>query len=111
MKIESVPAVSGQQTYDVTVDRGSLAQVEILGSGSGYEVALRGHRDVNWLACYKQLRSDSPSFFRFCMEGERVLFACRAGDALTDVESILRVLDTLVQRVNELATASAPRDE
>jgi hypothetical protein len=111
MKIESAPAVPGQLTYDVAVDRGSLAQVELLGSGSGYEVALRGHRDANWLACYKQLRSDSPSFFRFCMEGERVLFACRAGDALTDVESILRVLDTLVQRVNELATASAPRDE
>jgi hypothetical protein len=111
MKIESVPGVAGQQTYDVTVDRGSLAQVELLGSGSGYEVALRGHRDANWLACYKQLRSDSPSFFRFCMEGERVLFACRAGDALTDAESILRILDTLVQRVNDLATASAPRDE
>jgi hypothetical protein len=45
------------------------------------------------------------------MEGERVLFACRTGDALTDAESILRILDTLVQRVNELATASAPRDE
>jgi len=111
MKIESVPAVASLYTYDVAVDRDSLAQVELLGSGSGYEVALRGHKDSNWLECYKRLRSDSPSFFRFCMEGERVLFACRAGDALTDVESILRVLDTLVQRVNELATASAPRDE
>ena len=111
MKIEPAPAVATQQTYDVGVDRGSLAQVELLGSGSGYEVALRGHRDANWLECYKRLRTDSPSFFRFCMEGERVLFACRTGDALTDVESILRILDTLIQRVNELATASAPRDE
>ena len=111
MKIVAVATPAGQQTYAVTVDRGSVAQVELLGSGSGYEVALRGHKDSNWLECYKRLRSDSPSFFRFCMEGERVLFACRTGDALTDVESILRILDTLVQRVNELATASAPRDE
>ena len=111
MKIESAPAVAGLYTYDVAVDRGSLAQVELLGSGSGYEVTLRGHKDSNWLDCYKRLRTDSPSFFRFCMEGERVLFACRSGDALTDAESILRILDSLVQRVNELATASAPRDE
>jgi hypothetical protein len=111
MKIESAPEVAGQQTYDVAVDRGSLAQVKLLDSGSGYEVTLRGHKASNWLDCYKRLRGDSPSFFRFCMEGERVLFACRAGDALTDVESILRILDTLVAQVNELATASAPRDE
>jgi len=111
MKIESVPAVASQQTYDVVVDRESVSRLELLGPGSGYAISLKGHRDSNWLECYRRLRTDSPSFFRFCMEEDRVLFACRAGDALTDVESILRILDSLVQRVNELACASAPRDE
>jgi hypothetical protein len=40
-----------------------------------------------------------------------VLFACRAGDALTDVQAILRILDSLLSQVNALATASAASEE
>jgi hypothetical protein len=111
MEIKRAPAVADVQAYDVRVDRSSLSQAALLGPGSGYSVQLKGTLDANWLACYRRLRTDSPSFFRFCLEGENVLFACRAGDATTDIESILRILDALVQRVNEQATASAPRED
>ena len=110
MDIKRVPAVACDQTSDVKVVRESIVLVEVLGAGTGYSVELEGPIDVTWLDCYRRLRADSPSFFRFCLEGHKVLFACRASDAISDVGMILRILDTLVERVNELVAASAPRD-
>jgi len=109
MDIKRVPGVACDQTYDVKVVRESIALAEVLGAGTGYSVQLQGPLDGTWLDCYRRLRAESPSFFRFCLEGDKVLFACRTGDALTDVGMILRILDTLVERVNELAIASLPR--
>ena len=111
MEIKSARTVACvPTTYDVKVVRESIALAEVMGAGAGYSVQLDGPIDGTWLDCYRRLRADSPSFFRFCLEGDRVLFACRAGDAISDVGLILRLLDTLVERVNELATASAPAD-
>jgi hypothetical protein len=101
------PAVTCAQTYDVKVERESITLADVMGPGSGYSVRLRGPVDANWLRCYKRLRVESPSFSRFTLENGCVLFACRTGDALTDVESILRILDALVRQTNELAFASA----
>src|SRR5262249_11849118 len=111
MRTEFVSSSVRARAYDVAADRASLAQTELLGAGQGYSVRLLGHLDSRWLECYRKLRMDSPSFFRFCLEGGCVLFACRAGDALTDVQAILRILDTLLSRVNELATTSAAAEE
>lgn len=111
MKLELVPpAAGGERGYDVAADRGSLTRTELLGAGQGYSVRLTGRLDSRWLDCYRKLRVDSPSFFRFCLEGGHVLFACRAGDALTDLESILRILDMLLARANELASANPDPD-
>jgi hypothetical protein len=110
MQREVITAVASDQTYAVAIDRSSLAETELLGLGKGYCVGLVGTIDANWLGCYRKLRVDSPSFFRFCLEDRRVLFACRAGDALTDVTSILGTLDVLLKRANELASASLPSD-
>lgn len=111
MKSELVAPVARGRAYDVASDHASLARTELLGAGQGYSVRLLGHLDARWLECYRKLRTDSPAFFRFCLEGGNVLFACRAGDALTDIQAILRILDTLLVRVNELATASASSEE
>ncbi len=111
MKSELSAAVATGRTYDVTIDRSSLTETELLGPGKGYSVDLEGPADRNWLESYRRLRVESPSFFRFCLEGRTVLFACRAGDILTDVESILRILQTLIRETNELASAAAPVDD
>jgi len=110
MKRELLTATAFDQRYDVAVDRCSLTETELLGQGKGHSVALTGAIDENWLGCYRKLRADSPSFFRFCLEDGRVLFACRAGDVMTDVESILKILDMLLSRVNELASALRPSE-
>jgi hypothetical protein len=110
MQREVITAVASDKTYDVSVDRSSLAETELLGLGKGYCVELAGTIDANWLGCYRKLRVDSPSFFRFCLEDRKVLFACRAGDALTDITSILGTLDVLLKRASELASASLPGD-
>jgi len=111
MKTELVSSVARGRVYDVAADRASLSRTELLGAGQGYSVRLLGHLDSRWLECYRKLRAESPSFFRFCLEGGCVLFACRAGDALTDVQAILRILDALLTQVNGLATASASAEE
>src|SRR5262249_58741989 len=110
MDIKRARMVACLPTYDVRVVRESIGLAEVLGTGAGYSVQLDGPIDATWRDCYRRLQTDSSSFFRFCLEGNRVLFACRAADAISDVGMILRILDTLVERVNELATASAPRD-
>lgn len=101
MKRQVGTVAASDQTYDVAIDRSSLAETELLGLGQGYSVELIGTIDANWQECYRKLRLDSPSFFRFCLEDRRVLFACRTGDVLTDVASILGTLDTLLKRANE----------
>jgi hypothetical protein len=107
MKRELLTATALDQKYEVAVDRCSITETEVMGLGKGYSVALTGAIDANWLGCYRKLRVDSPSFFRFCLEDGRVLFASRAGDAMTDVESILRILEMLLNRANELASVRA----
>jgi hypothetical protein len=106
MKHEVLTATTPNHNYAVAVDRCSLTETELLGVGKGYSVALTGTIDANWLGCYRKLRVDSSSFFRFCLEEGKILFACRAGDVLTEVESILRILDVLLNRANELASMS-----
>jgi hypothetical protein len=110
MKHELLTATTPDHKYAVAVDRCSLTETELLGLGKGYSIALTGTIDANWLGCYRKLRVDSPSFFRFCLEDGKILFACRSGDVLTDVESILRILDMLLLRANELASASRPSE-
>lgn len=110
MKREPITATAAIEGYAVTADRSRLTETEVLGAGKGYAIELKGSIDANWLSAYRKLRLDSPSFFRFCLEGERVLFACRAGDAVTDVNAILGILDMLLKRANELATASQPSE-
>ena|SRR5262244_1551607 len=106
MKHELLTAAPSDHKYAVAVDRCSLTQTELLGVGQGYSIELTGKIDANWLGCYRKLRVDSPSFFRFCLEEGKILFACRASDVVTDVESILRILDMLLSRANELASTS-----
>ncbi len=93
--------------YTVKVDRSTLSDAPLLGTGNGFSVELAGPVDNIWLEAYRVLRMDSPTFFRFCLEGRRILFACRAGDALSDVEMVLKTLDSLLQRVNALASLNA----
>jgi hypothetical protein len=93
--------------YAVAVDRSSLGDAPLLGTGNGFSVELTGPVDKNWLECYRVLRVESPSFFRFCLEGRRILFACRSEDVVSDVEGVLKTLDSLIKRVNALASVNA----
>jgi len=97
---------------DVAIDRDSLAETDLGGSGRGYSVRLSGPVDSNWLESYRLLHRESAKFFRFYLDAETrsVMFACRAGDVLTDVTSILQILDSLIELTNKHASERAEKD-
>ncbi len=103
------------KAYDVAVDRSSLKTSDVgqWGQGTGYSVELTGSIDAQWLESYRLLRTDSPRFLRFYLEtaSRTVLFSCRAGDVPSDVESVLEILDSLIELTNRHASAASSESE
>lgn len=94
--------------YDVMVDRGSLKGWQP--GGSAYSVQLIGRMDEEWLEAYRILRAESVGFSRFHLDANTkvVMFTCRAGDELSDIDSVLDMVEALVELANLYASSPGP---
>jgi hypothetical protein len=94
--------------YDVMVDRGSLRSWQP--NGSAYSVDLIGRIDADWLEAYRVRRAESAGFSRFHLDStsKSVVFTCRSDDAATDVESVLDMVEALIELANLYASSPGP---
>jgi hypothetical protein len=94
--------------YDVLVDRGSL---KAWGPEStAYSVQVIGRIDADWLEAYRVLRAESVAFSRFHLDAQSksVVFTCRSGDDAGDAESVLDMVEALVELANLYASSPGP---
>jgi len=96
-----------RKQYEVAIDRETLKAWEL--AGTAYSVQLVGEIDPRWLSAFRSIRSDSAGFSRFHLDStsKMVVFACRSGDAPSDVVSVLGTLDSLVRLSNLYASGSS----
>ena len=94
--------------YDIMVDRGSLRSWQQ--NGSAYSVELIGRMDPDWLEAYRVLRAESAGFSRFHLDAtsKSIVFTCRSGDETSDVESVLDMVEALVELANLYASSPGP---
>ena len=94
--------------YDVMVDRGSLQAWQP--NGTAYSVQLIGRMDKEWTEAYRVIRTESTGFSRFHLDpsSKAVLFTCRAGDEPTDIDSVLDMVEALVELANLYASSPGP---
>jgi hypothetical protein len=94
--------------YEVMVDRGSLHTWHP--SGTAYSVQLIGQMDSEWLEAYRVIRAESIAFSRFHLDAtsKTVVFSCRSGDDSSDLESVLDMVEALVELANLYASSPGP---
>jgi len=94
--------------YDVMVDRGSLRSWQQ--NGAAFSVELIGRIDADWLEAYRVLRAESSGFSRFHLDAtaKSIVFTCRSGDESSDVESVLDMVEALVELANLYASSPGP---
>jgi hypothetical protein len=94
--------------HDVMVDRGSLRAWQP--SGTAYSVQLIGRMDAEWLEAYRILRAESAGFSRFHLDAtsKAIVFSCRSGDEPSDIDSVLDMVEALVELSNLYASSPGP---
>ncbi len=96
-------------SYDVSVDRDSVATWDLGRDGTGFAVQLSGPVDERWTRCYTLARVHTPGFGRFHLDPEKkiVWFACRSDDNPGKIQPVLDALVRLVTAANETAESEA----
>jgi hypothetical protein len=95
-------------TYDVTVNHGTLAIVNLAKGGTGCSVALSGAIDDRWARTFARERRESRALSRFDLDASTgvVTFVRDAGSDPADVIDALDNLEALVERVSLHASQS-----
>jgi hypothetical protein len=94
--------------YETVVEHSSLRGVsDAEGAEADCCVTLAGDVDDVWCDAFHQFGVDSNGFFNLDPTKRSVSFHCRTRDNPSEMDSVLEMLDTIVDLTNRLASATA----
>jgi hypothetical protein len=113
MYIQKAQQPAGPIPYDVSLPESGLDWQRIGPLFERYSIKLAGTVDENWAYAYQSIAAAMPSLSRFRLDiasGE-VSFTCRSTDGPVEVMTVLKILEGLLERVNQEACVAAARIE
>ena len=108
-KLKTAEASFPFTSYDVSMDRDSLAAWDLGTDGTGYAVQLTGPVDERWARAFYLVRLESGSYARFHLDSAKkiIWFGCREGDPPNRVQPVVDTLARLVESANQKAESEA----
>ena len=112
MYIQTLQQPAGPIPYDVSLPEAGLDWQKV-GLFERYSIRLAGTVDENWADAYQRIAATMPSLSRFRLDASSgsISFTCRATDGPVEVMAVLKILEGLLERVNQEACMAAARME
>lgn len=113
MYIQTLHIPAGPIPYDVGLPESGLDWQRVGPLFERYSISLVGTVDENWAEAYEAIAATMPSLSRFRLDkaAGSVSFTCRTTDGPVEVMSVLKILEGLLERVNQEACLAAARIE
>ena len=113
MYIQTLNIPAGPIPYDVSLPESGLDWQRVGPLFERYSIRLVGTVDGNWAEAYRAIAATMPSLCRFRLDSAAgsVSFTCRTTDGPVEVMSVLKILEGLLERVNQEACLAAARIE
>lgn len=113
MYIQTFQEPAGPIPYDVSLPESGLDWQRVGPLFERYSIKLVGTVDENWADAYQRIAATTPSLSRFRLDaaGGSISFTCRTTDGPVEVMTVLKILESCLERVNREACLAAARME
>lgn len=109
MHVEKLHQPAGPGPYDVTLPESGLDWERVGPLFERYSIKLLGTIDGRWTESYQRLAATTPSLSRFRLDpaSHAISFTCRSTDGPVEVMNVLKILEDMLERVNQDACVPA----
>lgn len=113
MYVQTHQQPAGPIPYDVSLPEAGLDWQRIGPLFERYSIKLAGTVDENWADAYQRISATTASLSRFRLDtaSRAISFTCRSTDGPVEVMTVLKILEGLLERVNQEACMAAARIE